>query len=231
LPRGVFSSVLPHPRGLHGHLSSDVTEPFRPYAVRKIMRAPVNLECAAPTDDAGGSTAPVRAFFALVPDEPVRAALVDLARDVARRSRGRAVTGEHVHLTLAFLGDVPASGVPALQAIGASIPHVGAVLEFDTLGAWRASGVAWTGPSVIPPELLALHATLGTALAGAGIVLESRAFRPHVTLARRCVQPLPRTRTTPIRWRVDRLRLVGSELLSQGPVYRDLASWPLTIAA
>jgi 2'-5' RNA ligase len=84
---------------------------------------------------------------------------------------------------------------------------------------------------VTPPELLALHAALGAALAAAGIVLETRAFRPHVTLARRCVQPLPRTRVAPIRWRVDRLCLVGSELLPQGPVYRDLASWALTIAA
>lgn len=195
------------------------------------MTGPAHLELPPRANDPTGNGATVRAFFALVPDESVRMALVDLARDVARRSRGRAVTGDHVHLTLAFLGDVPAADVPALRAVGAAIPHTGALLEFDTLGAWRASGVAWTAPSVTPPALLALHAALGTALADAGIVLESRAFRPHVTLARRCVQPLPRTRTPPIRWRVDRLCLVGSELQPQGPIYRDLASWPLAIAA
>lgn len=193
------------------------------------MSSPAQVELPHLPNDPNGNVATVRTFFALVPDEPVRVALVDLARDVARRSRGRAVTGEHVHLTLAFLGDVPATDVPALRDVGASIPHLGAVLDFDTLGAWRASGVAWTAPSVTPPALVALHAALGTALADAGVALETRAFRPHVTLARRCVQPLPRTRTPPIRWHVDRLSLVGSELLPQGPVYRDLASWPLTI--
>ena len=195
------------------------------------MNGTAHLELPSRPDspDAAGPT--VRAFFALVPDESIRAAFTGLARDVARRSRGRAVTGEHVHLTLAFLGDVPTSAIASLRAIGDRVPHTGAVLDFDTLGAWRASGVAWTAPTVTPPELLALHAALGAALADAGIVLEARAFRPHVTLARRCVQPMPRTRTPAIRWRVDRLCLVGSELLPQGPVYRDLATWPLAIGA
>ena len=118
------------------------------------MSSPAQVELPHLPNDPNGNVATVRTFFALVPDEPVRVALVDLARDVARRSRGRAVTGEHVHLTLAFLGDVPATDVPALRDVGASIPHLGAVLDFDTLGAWRASGVAWTAPSVTPPALV-----------------------------------------------------------------------------
>ncbi len=173
--------------------------------------------------------ATVRAFFALVPDESVRASLASLARDVARRSRGRAVSGDHVHLTLAFLGDVRSEALPALREVGAGVPHVGAMLEFDLLGAWRASGVAWVAPALVPPALAALHARVNGALTAAGFVVDARAFRPHVTLARRCVQPLPRARTPPIRWRVDRLVLVGSELRPEGPVYRDLATWPLTV--
>ena len=64
-------------------------------------------------------------------------------------------------------------------------------------------------------------------LADAGFTLETRPFRPHVTLARRCLQPLPRARSEPIVWRADKLHLVGSELRADGPVYRDLASWDL----
>ncbi len=173
--------------------------------------------------------ATIRAFFALVPDEAVRASLALLARDVARRSRGRPVSGEHVHLTLAFLGDVGTATLPALRAVGDRLPRVGAVLEFDVLGAWRASGVAWVGPSALPPALTALHSKVNAALTQAGFAVDARAFRPHVTLARRCMQPLPRTRTASIRWRVDRLVLVGSELRPEGPVYRDLAAWPLAI--
>lgn len=178
--------------------------------------------------DAGG---PSRLFFALVPSAAVRAAFGELARNVARRSRGRAVSSDHLHLTLAFLGDVPAPApaMAALHQIGDGMPRAGGVLVFDTLGAWRASGVAWVAPAVVPPSILALHVALAAALATAGFALEARAFRPHVTLARRCVQPQPRARCEPVRWPADRLCLVGSELGPEGPVYRELGAWPLAL--
>jgi RNA 2',3'-cyclic 3'-phosphodiesterase len=170
----------------------------------------------------------VRAFFALAPDDDVRESLAQFGRDVARKSRGRAVSPENAHLTLAFLGDVPRARLPALQQVGDRVPHTGFVVDFDALGAWRASGVAWIAPSQLPPALVKLHSTLADALTAAGFELETRPFRPHVTLARRCLQPLPRARCTPIRWDVDRLLLIGSELRPEGPVYRELANWELT---
>lgn len=185
---------------------------------------------AAPRNDldAGG---PSRLFFALVPSAAVRAAFGELARNVARRSRGRAVSSDHLHLTLAFLGDVPAPAMAALHQVGDGMPRAGGVLVFDTLGAWRASGVAWVAPSVVPPSILALHGALAAALATAGFALEARAFRPHVTLARRCVQVQPRARCEPVRWSADRLCLIASELGPEGPVYRELAAWPLALDA
>ncbi len=182
------------------------------------------------TEDAQQASGRIRAFFALVPDEPVRLQFISLAKDVARRSRGRAISGEHVHLTLAFLGDVPSQSLPALRAVGAAMPHAGATLQFDTLGAWRASGVAWVAPSVLPPVLSVLHERLYESLTSEGFVLENRPFRPHVTLARRCVQPQPRQQHhAAIRWTVRRLCLIGSELQPDGPVHSTLAEWPLEI--
>src|SRR3982750_2951128 len=81
----------------------------------------------------------IRTFFALVPEENIRLQFLALAREVARRSRGRAISGEHVHLTLAFLGDVPFERVSHLRMIGDAVPTRSAVLDFDTLGAWRGS--------------------------------------------------------------------------------------------
>ena len=171
----------------------------------------------------------IRAFFALVPDDAVRLRFVSLAREVARRSRGRAISGEHVHLTLAFLGDVPATSLPDLRRIGDALPSAGARLDFDTLGAWRASGVAWVAPSHLPDALSHLHATLNQALRDTGFDVESRPFRPHVTLARRCVQPQARAAIAPITWNVRRLCLVGSELHADGPIHSTLAEWPLSV--
>lgn len=173
-------------------------------------------------------TEKVRAFFALVPDATVAGQFTTLAQDVARRARGRAVAGDHVHVTLAFLGDVAAASIPDLVRIGDAMPRARAALAFDTLGSWRASGVAWIAPHGLPPQVLALHDALHRALVDAGFPLDTRPFRPHVTLARRCVHPVGRARCTPIRWQVDRLCLVGSELTPEGPHYREIAAWRLS---
>ncbi len=171
----------------------------------------------------------IRAFFALNPHPEVRESLAALGRDIARKSRGRAVPPDNAHLTLAFIGDVDKAALPVLQSVGDRMPKTGFVVNFDSLGAWRASGVAWIAPVTLPPPLLKLHSMLADGLLAAGFELETRPFRPHVTLARRCLQPLPRSRCEPIVWRADRLFLVGSELREDGPVYRNLASWDLTV--
>jgi RNA 2',3'-cyclic 3'-phosphodiesterase len=189
-----------------------------------------DLNAIVHADDVDSSSR-IRAFFALVPDEATRLEFVALAREVARRSRGRAIMGDHVHLTVAFLGDVEASTLPALAAIGDALPLAGAELEFDVLGAWRASGVAWVAPAGVDPALTHMCTSLHAALQAAGFALDARTFRPHVTLARRCVQPHPRAHCVPIRWRVDRLCLIGSQLRPEGPLYTQLNEWRLPLRA
>ena len=169
----------------------------------------------------------IRAFFALLPPADARTQLADLGRDLARRARGRSVAAAHAHITLAFIGDVPESAIPGLMTIGDALPRDGFTLEFGVLGAWRASGVAWIAPALLPPALETLHAVLAQRLTAAGYSIEQRAFRPHLTLARRCLQPLSRTTITPIRWPALQLHLMGSTLTPDGPIYRELASWPL----
>ena len=86
-----------------------------------------------PTEEPSGSpaTAPglttgVRTFFALVPDESVRRQFVALARDVARRSRGRA-DFRRARPPHAGVPGRRARGEPAvpLRAIGDALPHRG----------------------------------------------------------------------------------------------------------
>lgn len=61
----------------------------------------------------------LRLFFALEPDPAVRRALASLARALARATGGRVPQAEILHLTLAFLGQVPAGRHAELAAIGA----------------------------------------------------------------------------------------------------------------
>ena len=90
---------------------------------------------------------------------------------------------ERLHLTLHFLGDVPAQRVADI-ARGLRVPAE----PFDlTLGhgeVWP-NGVAVLRPFAMPPALTRLHAALAIALAGLQVPLDARPYKPHVTLARR----------------------------------------------
>ena len=171
----------------------------------------------------------LRIFFALVPDATVRDSLAALAHDVARETGGRAPRDENVHLTLAFLGNVPRDRLDELTAIGAAVAAAEAPfpLTLDTIGAFRDARVAWAGPAVTPAGLERAFARLRVLLQAAGLPTERRPFNPHVTLARHCVRPPHRGAMDQIAWRVESIALMASETLAAGPRYAVLASWPL----
>jgi RNA 2',3'-cyclic 3'-phosphodiesterase len=170
----------------------------------------------------------LRTFFAVWPDASARDALAPVAREVAG-SQGRAQPSRNLHLTLAFLGDVAATRVPALSAIG--LAAAAAVSPFqltlDHTGNFRRTGIAWVGASTQPPELAELVRQLRDALEAEGYAMERRVFQPHVTLARRCRGPVTVPLVTPIAWHVGRIALNASELARGGSRYRELATWPL----
>lgn len=167
-----------------------------------------------------------RLFLAVWPDAPARASLAAIASEVARRCGGRAVPAAKLHLTLAFLGEADPARVPsgALAQVAAQSAPFG--LALDRLGAFARAGVAWAAPSEVPAALAAANRDLVRALADRGVATEARPYRPHVTLARRCERTLEGPIAPPVAWRVDRVVLMSSRLLSEGARYREVGSWP-----
>ena len=159
----------------------------------------------------------------------MRAALAAQARDIALQTGGRAPGEANLHLTLAFVGDVPASRVAALCAIGKATATAGLpfTMTMDCGGMFRAAGIAWMGASVSPERLQRLADGLGVGLLAQGFAHERRAFLPHVTMARRCLKPATIEIAVPIAWTIRRIALYASEPASGGPSYRELASWPI----
>ena len=176
---------------------------------------------------------PLRVFFALWPDAGSRDALWALARDTAAQTGGRAPSAGNVHLTLAFLGDVAAARIAALDAIGlavaAAVPPF--TLTLDRVGAFGDGRIAWAGASAPPRDLERLAQSLTDALAKEGFPTERRAFHPHVTLARHCRRPAGSGTVVSIAWRVEQITLHASELSPHGPRYRELGVWPLGLPA
>jgi len=171
----------------------------------------------------------MRLFFALWPDGAAASALEELAVALAPALGGKAVPREKIHLTLAFLGEVPPAEVERAIAAGDSVRTRELNVLLDRIGSFRRAKVAWAGSEAAPAGLAALHVALREALAERGFTIEDRDFAPHVTLVRGIVRALAR-KDMPrgIEWRADGFSLVRSEPGTGR--YSIVASWDLAPA-
>ncbi len=169
-----------------------------------------------------------RVFLALWPGDDVAAQLSDLSARAHASCGGRQMRRDTLHLTLAFLGDVAESRLPALCDAMAAVRGEAFSLRIDRLGYWPHNHIVWGGCSSTPPQLVQLVADVREALAAAGFPKTGEAaFVPHLTLLRKAhpVGALPDP--APIDWPVAGWMLVASALSSAGPAYSRLADWTL----
>jgi 2'-5' RNA ligase len=169
-----------------------------------------------------------RLFFALWPDETLRSRLVGVIGGLRKTMSGKWVRPENLHLTLAFLGEVSAERLPEVLRIGAETTGTGFTLVLDRAEFWPRNGIICLGASETPPALKAVAENLTGYLGEAGFALEKRAFRVHLTLARKGRSDRTRIELPePISWKVDGFRLVESRLSQEGSVYIRRETWPL----
>jgi 2'-5' RNA ligase len=166
-----------------------------------------------------------RLFFALWPTEDSARALEACASSLAERLGGRPMAIDKIHLTLAFLGEVPAERAGLAVEAGHAARGRAFSLVLDRLGAFRRAGVAWAGASRVEPELLQLQGSLAAALGHRGFVLEARPFNPHVTLVRKVERALRDEAVQPVAWRVSDFALMRSD--PRGGRYEMLERWGL----
>ena len=142
-------------------------------------------------------------------------------------------------MTLAFLGEQPDDLVEAAHDAMSALWFPAFTLQLAGLGTFggRRPDTLWAGLRD-PTPVGALHARLLPALHGAGIVLDRRRFRPHVTLARfgRLPDDGPeRLAQVMARWHgflappfeVADYALWRSILTRRGAIHQELARYPL----
>lgn len=169
----------------------------------------------------------MRLFFALWPDDATRDALASAAALLNLRD-GRPAQRADLHMTLAFLGEVPEARVAALCAMAGGLRVSSFELGISAAGWWRRSRLAWLAPATVPPALTALGMALQQ---GAGIAAEGVAsYRPHVTVARGVRRPPGLLASFSVPWAARDFVLVSSNSASTGPRYQTLAQWPLASA-
>ena len=186
----------------------------------------------------------MRLFFAVDLDDHARAAAAQVGASLAGSTAGlgasiRWVRPAGLHLTLAFLGEVPAARADALVALGSapfSRPPIDLCLS--VAGAFPRSGaprVIWMGPGRGWARIAGVARLLWRRLDAAGYGPGPARFEPHVTLGRvrraragagrRLRGLLAETTVRPeIAWTVDRVSLYESRPGSAGSTYRRLAA-------
>ena len=151
-----------------------------------------------------------RLFVALWPDAATRDALTRAAQ--ALGIGGRRVAPANLHLTMAFLGQVPSTRRSSILKAMRETRAGRFTLLLDGVGHFSASRVAWLGVSNPPQALTEIQKRLVGHLRGAGFAIEERPFRAHVTLARDAPKPVATAPdgVLPVNWTVDNLSLVRS---------------------
>ena len=188
----------------------------------------------------------IRAFVAVELSPEVRDALAHVVGylDGCRIVGTRTVDPASAHLTLKFLGNVPAARVEAIEEalVGATAKSPPLRLRLGETGTFPARGaprVLWVGLAGDTDGLAALQSRIEEALLPLGFAPEGRPFRPHLTLARmgdrsarsdrdRAAEALSSAPFEPgLTFAVEAVSLMRSILGREGARYVRLASIPL----
>jgi 2'-5' RNA ligase len=189
----------------------------------------------APDRSARPDATALRLFVAITLPADVGAAL-DHAIEPLRSAfpRARWVPSENRHVTLKFLGKtLPSLVEDTLAAVeGAAVGHTAFETGLTALGAFPLSGrarVVWAGLDDRPGQMAGLALAVEHALAP-NFAAESRAFTPHITLARADPPlrlPDPVGTLPPLRFPVEEVVVFRSSIRRPDPRYDTVGTYPL----
>ena len=170
-----------------------------------------------------------RLFFALWPDDALRSTLAPRLAELqpGGRGAGRPQSPAQWHVTLEFLGPVPAARLSAAEGAAASVRAAPFELVLDTVEHWRRPEVLCLTARIAPAPLVSLVTQLRGALAERGFEPERRAYRAHLTLARKVTHAVDVPVFQPIHWPALDFALVESVTDRAGSRYTPLERWRL----
>jgi RNA 2',3'-cyclic 3'-phosphodiesterase len=168
----------------------------------------------------------MRLFFAAFPDRETRRLIASAAASLMLGDDARLVPCENYHITLAFVGEVSNSQAALLRTIvPLEVPAF--TVRFDTCEHWLRSEVVVLAASECPPALHDLQCKLRGELAHHDLASDPRPFHPHVTIARKAVQPPVQQAMSGFLWKVTAFQLVRSARSTIGSTYTVLDHWSL----
>ncbi len=188
----------------------------------------------------------LRAFVAVELPGPVRAALQEIQAGLKQMGiRARWVGPEKIHLTLTFLGSIPAGHVESIGRTLMEAARAHSPLSLTAVGTGifpglRRPRVIWVGIADRTDALGGLKREIDARLAALGFPAETARFRGHLTIGRFAAGGSPGPLAQALKqyagqaagaFEVREVILFRSDLRPDGPLYTPLARAPLGAAA
>ena len=126
----------------------------------------------------------MRLFIAINFDKKTKENILAVQRRLKTYGKGNFTREENLHLTLAFLGEIPEERLPDIKVAMESVTIPKMHLEFSDIGCFRNESELWWIGIKENEALTKLQKDLSIALREKGFSLESRKYKPHITLAR-----------------------------------------------
>lgn len=177
-----------------------------------------------------GKNPALRLFFALWPDEAVRAVLSGWQPPLQALCGGSPMQSDTLHSTLLFLGAVDVNKLEALQLAAQEVAGRTFEVRFDVARYWGHNHICYAAPRQVPAALLELQSELERRLRKHRFNFETREFKPHVTLLRHAKWtdvPLPEMPV--VCWQAREFVLVQSLGDERGARYEVLARIALDV--
>ena len=160
----------------------------------------------------------MRLFVAIELSKNVKDALINAQNEMYDGGvRGSYTPEENLHLTLAFIGEVP-DAEPVLEALSA-VSFTSFALAPEGLGCF--GDLWWAGMRRSPP-LAALASRVRRALAEGGIPFDRKRFSPHITLIRKARGDMPGIGIDGPVMTVEAFSLMRSDRGRKGMIYTEL---------
>ena len=166
----------------------------------------------------------IRLFFALWPDNNVREEISGCLKAFPSNS-GRLVPKYNWHMTLHFVGNTTFDEKSCLDRQARKVCTKPFELTLDQTGFFKRPKVFWLGCSHVPKVLFDLQENLGKEISCCDYQPETRPYFPHLSVARKVMQPPEVSQMAVINWQVDRFVLIESVSESAGVRYQVLEEY------
>jgi len=179
----------------------------------------------------------IRIFIAIELPQDIKENLQSLQEELKKANADvKWVKPENIHLTLKFLGYVPASQIPEIiQELKSGLDGFGTFsVEIAKLGSFPEKGkprVIWTGVNSGSENIVRLQNKVEDFLKKFNFPIEERKYTPHLTIGRvrglqniKLLQDLIGTRNNVQfgNMNVENVSIIRSDLKPEGPVYTTL---------